>query len=280
MKKELNTYDPIIGLTEYDDWSYCTDNQMWYKDSIEHLPQPQKKSEAINDFICNIKVNHDGVWGDSWNDLKEEKQGLEKFAKYAFGEDESSDCTFSGVLFESSKQSLVIIFNDYGFISLDEFIIKLRNNNFATQYFEDAYFCKFIAWTDESNNTRFIVYSYREDYRYLEILFDITISRDVLIFKLGNILNTWKQTIQSAVMQYAMASNKSMSDLHPSEIINYCFPEIKTPVNNVIEPQLKYFEREYGNRPRKPDIRRCSNYATIILMILVLLVLIFTILGY
>ena len=34
MKKELNTYDPIIGLTEYDDWSYNTDNQMWYEDSI------------------------------------------------------------------------------------------------------------------------------------------------------------------------------------------------------------------------------------------------------
>lgn len=35
MKRELNVYNFISGIGEYDDWSYCADEAMWYEDKQE-----------------------------------------------------------------------------------------------------------------------------------------------------------------------------------------------------------------------------------------------------
>ena len=84
MKKELNNYDIIKGLTDFDEWSYCEEDQMWYEDLKEILPQPKRSSEITSDFICDIKVNHDGDFCDNWDTLKEDEGGLENFAHFAF----------------------------------------------------------------------------------------------------------------------------------------------------------------------------------------------------
>ena len=58
-------------------------------------------------------------------------------------------------------------------------------------------------------------------------------------------------------------------------------------INAGVAPLKKYFDgrdippkNSLKNYTRKPDVKKCSNYAIIILMILILLIFIYTILGY
>ena len=55
MQKELRTYETISGLSDFDEFSYCEKDQMWYEDAKEVLPQPDEESEIVSDLICEIK---------------------------------------------------------------------------------------------------------------------------------------------------------------------------------------------------------------------------------
>ena len=223
MKKELNSYDIIKGLTDFDEWSYCEEDQMWYEDLKETLPQPKRSSEITSDFICDIKVNHDGDFCDNWDTLKEDEGGLENFAHFVLGEENGWDCTFNAVLFKTPKQSTIVTFNDVGFIELEEFISKLKTQNFATEYFEDAHSRKFIAWTDENNQTRLIIYSYRTDIDYLVPLIDITVDRKLLIEKLENTIKIWQKAVYNVIKEQEKILNKKAKKPHYMYYINHFF---------------------------------------------------------
>lgn len=246
MKKELNSYDIIKGLTDFDEWSYCNENQMWYEDLKEILPQPTKPSEIVSDFICKIKVNHDGDFCDNWEDLEEDKGGLEDFARYVIGEKNGSDCTFNAVLLRTEQQSTIITFNDYGFLELESFINKIKTQFFATEYMEDANAKKFIAWTDNNNQTRLVIHSCRQDDRYLETLIDLTINKFILIEKLENIINIWKKTVYKTIKEQENLLKKKANNPNCEASVNHFFPEFRTPVRQIVEGRLKYLEREHN----------------------------------
>lgn len=248
LKKELRTYEIIIGLSDFDEWSYCEKDQMWYEDAKEVLPQPENKSELISDLICEIKVNHDAsFWDevDDWNKLEEEKDGLVLFAEFLFGDNTGWDCTENAFLLKTQKQAFITGFNDCGLLSLESFIEKLKNQSYATEYFEYGGAIKFIAWTNENNQTRFVIHSYNTDYNYLKTIFDITVDRNTLVTKLENVLKIWHDAVYNAVKAQERISGKKATNPNMEYSVNHFFPEFRTPINKVIESRLKYFEREY-----------------------------------
>lgn len=238
MKKELRFYDTIEGLTDYDEWSYCEENQMWYEDLKEVLPYPQQESEIITDLVCEIKVNHDAyIWYEleDWDKLEEEKNGLEEFAQYVIGENKGSDCTFNAFLLKTSQQIFITGFNEYGLWGIENFIKKLKEQTFATEYIEDGGALKFIAWTDENNQTRFIIHSYNPENNYLKTIFDITIDRNILTTRLENILKIWHKTVFNAIKEQERVLNKKASNPNCEASVNHFFPEFRTPVRQIIE---------------------------------------------
>lgn len=249
MQKELRTYDTTIGLSDYDEFSYCEKDKMWYEDKKEILPQPENESEVVNDLICEIKVNHDAsIWDEfeDWDKLEEEQDGLENFAKYVIGDDSSWDCTDNTFMLKTPKQAFITGFNDYGLWGIENFIKKLKEQTYATEYLEDGGALKFIAWTDENNHTRFVIHSYNDGYNYLKTLFDITVDRNILISKLENILKIWHETVYNAIKEQERILNKKAENPHCESSVNHFFPEFRTPVKQIIDGNLKYFEREYG----------------------------------
>ena len=248
MKKELRTYETIIGLSDFDEWSYCEKDQMWYEDAKEVLPQPENESEIIFDLVCEIKVNHDaGLYNeaDDWDKLEEEKEGLILFAKFIFGDNMGWDCTDNAFLLKTQNQAFITEFNDYGLWSLESFIGKLKNQSYATEYSEYGGAIKFIAWTNENNQTRFVIHSYNVNYNYLKTIFDITVDRNTLVTKLENILKIWHDTVYDAVKKQEYISGQKATNPNMEASVNHFFPEFRTPVNKVIESHLKYFERKY-----------------------------------
>lgn len=249
MLKELRTYDTIIGLSDFDEYSYCEKDQMWYEDAKEILPQPEKESEIVSDLICEIKVSHDAsIWDDAedWDKLEEDKEDLIKFAQFVIGENWGWNCTDNAFLLKTHNQAFVTGFHEYGLWGIEDFIKKLKEQSYATEYLENGGAIKFIAWTDENNKTRFVIHSYHEDNYYLQTIFDITIDRNILISKLENILKIWHDTVYNAVKEQERISGKKATNPHLEASVNHFFPEFRTPVNSVIESRLKYFEREYG----------------------------------
>lgn len=247
MKKELRTYDTIIGLSDFDEWSYCEIDQMWYEDAKEILPKPEDESEVVPDLICKIKVNHyASIWdkADDWNKLEEEKNGLALYAEFLLGDNKNWDCIENAFLLQTPNQTFITGLNDYGLLELEKFIKKLKNQLYATEYFEYGGALKFIAWTDKNNQTRFVIHSYNEDYNYLKTIFDITIDRKILATKLENILKIWHDTIYNAVKAQESISGKKATNPNMEYSVNHFFPEFRTPVNKVIESQLKYVERK------------------------------------
>jgi hypothetical protein len=164
-------FSPIVKL--YDNATYLdvevnfTNNkdvplEHYYLCHINHLPVDGSVLSYTADR-SKIKVNHDGDFCDNWEDLEEDKGGLEDFARYVIGEKNGSDCTFNAVLLRTEQQSTIITFNDYGFMELESFINKIKTQFFATEYMEDANAKKFIAWTDNNNQTRLVIHSCRQD---------------------------------------------------------------------------------------------------------------------
>ncbi len=165
MIKELRTYDTIVGLSDFDEYSYCEKDQMWYEDAKEVLPQPEKESEVVSDLICEIKVNHDAsIWDEAedWNKLEEDKDGLRLFAEFLFGDNFGWDCTDNAFLLKTPNQVFIAGLNDYGLWEVESFTKKLKNQAYATEYSEYGGVLKFIAWTNEDNQTRFVIHSYNE----------------------------------------------------------------------------------------------------------------------
>jgi len=249
MQKELRTYNHIIGLSDYDEFSYCEQDKMWYEDVKETLPQPENESEVVNDLICEIKVNHDAyIWYDfeDWDKLEDEQDGLENFAKFVIGDNNGWDCSDNAFLLKTPKQAFVTGFNEYGLWGIEKFIKKLKEQSYATEYLENGGALKFIAWTDENNQTRFVIHLYHNEYNYLKTIFDITIDRNMLISKLENVLKVWHETVYNAIKEQERILNKKAENPNCEYFVNHFFPEFRTPVKQIIDRKLKYFESEYG----------------------------------
>lgn len=222
---------------------------MWYEDAKEVLPQPENASEILSDLICEIKVSHNvSIWNEveDWDKLEEENEELVQFAQFVIGENWAWDCTNNAFLLQTPKQAFVTGFNEYGLWGIESFIKKLKEQVYATEYFEDGGALKFIAWTCENNQTRFVIHSYHKEYHYLETLFDITIDRDILISKLENILKIWHETVYKAIKEQEKILNKKAENPNYEASVNHFFPEFRAPVKKIIDRDLKYFERKYG----------------------------------
>ena len=89
MKKELDSYDMILGLGEYDDWSYCAQDGMWYEDKVDYDYYMDERFEA------------------SWDEL-EKDNGLEEYIRYLIKENISEDVVLSPILFKSENYQLII----------------------------------------------------------------------------------------------------------------------------------------------------------------------------
>ncbi|MBQ3033117.1 MAG: nucleotidyltransferase domain-containing protein, partial [Deferribacterales bacterium] len=77
-------------------------------------------------------------------------------------------------------------------------------------------------------------------------VFDITIDRESLIAKLENILKIWRETIYNAVKEQEKIIGKKAENPFSDNLINHFFPEFRTPVNRIIERELKCLEREHN----------------------------------
>lgn len=228
MKRQLNTYNDIIGLSEYDDWSYCADNDMWYEDAKEILPLPQNRSEKVDDFSCTISFEHEVYKNDEiGEDIdNQDEKNLENFAKWVVGENNDWDCVDIAIFLKTKRQSIALYFSQEGIWGINSFLDKLTKAPFATEYIEQWHPSKFIAWTDKDKNTRFVIHSYQDQYRFLETILDITVKQEVLISKLQDIVSTWKQKVYAEIKkQKDLLRGKNLTP-NQDYVIRYFFPEI------------------------------------------------------
>ena len=245
MKKELDRYDMLVGLGEYDEWSYCEQDKMWYEDKKEVLPQPPASPDIVTNFKCEIKIDYSNFPESTWEEAEKDND-IESFVQYLIDGDICDDAVRSVILFQSEKYQCNFTFNQDGMAELDKFIQKLNKKEYAAQYIEDHNAIKLLGWKLENNQVRFAVQSYHHEFEYLKIIFDIIIDKDTLISKLKNIINTWKETIYAEIKKQEKILNKPCTNPHQDRAINYFFPEYRTPVKKIIETTLGYYEREYG----------------------------------
>lgn len=242
MKKELDSYDMILGLGEYDDWSYCAQDGMWYEDKVEVVPEPLTPADYVSDFRCEIKVDYDYYMDErfeaSWDEL-EKDNGLEEYIRYLIKENISEDVVLSPILFKSENYQLIIPLNQWGIWYLEDFIEQLKVENYATKYIEQYAAMKFLVWKQENNQVRFVIQSNNDYYHYLKVLFDIVIDRDKLIFKLENIINTWKDIIDGEIKRQEKLLKRLCTNPNCDYVINHFFPEIRARYEEIKNNKLK-----------------------------------------
>ena len=227
MKRKLDVYNGITGIGEYDDWSYCADNDMWYEDAKEVLPQPNNESEQVGDLHCEIKVDWFTGYEDKWENASYEEE-LKDYAKYLLGEDNACDCVSAVVLFSSLKQAQVVCLSQYGIWELETFASKVKSQSFATQYCEQWNRYKFVAWTDNHNLTRFVIHDYKEETMTFKTLLDITVTREQLVSKLEKVVQIWKDTVYKAIKEQEHTLGKSKISKDIDEAITHFFPDLFT----------------------------------------------------
>lgn len=242
MKPKLNTYyDNMFGAGEETDWSFCADTDMWYEDAAEVLPKPKCSSEKVKDFSAELLIGRE-LFLDDTRAFKIEADWLAKespladFAKYLLGLDDFYNSISSVILLKTPGnkwlldfgQEVYFEFNQYSMWDLAEFIQKLKNSPFATQYIEEVWSIKLIAWTDNRNRTRFVVHSYDDGFYYGETLFDITIDREILIQKLSALLEEWKTSVYQAILEKEKALGKKVLNPSCDKAIEYFFPNLFT----------------------------------------------------
>ena len=92
-------------------------------------------------------------------------------------------------------------------------------------------------WKQENNQVRFVIQSNNDYYHYLKVLFDIVIDRDKLIFKLENIINTWKDIIDGEIKRQEKLLKRLCTN--PNYVINHFFPEIRARYEEIKNNKLK-----------------------------------------
>ena len=229
MKKKLNNYSHIVGIGEYDDWSYCADTDMWYEDDKEILPLPSTQSELTANLYCEIKPDYDIYCGDAWDTASPCKE-LEQFIGYLFDNCIccSYDCLTNAVLLRTARQETALCLNEYGIWDLEQFLNKIKKHPFSAQYIEQGTGCKLFAWT-ANNKTRFAIYSYNRAYKYLEIIFDITADTDLLIKQLTAIVDKWKEILYKAIKEYQKLSAEMLAVPPKDNAIAHFFPDLFPP---------------------------------------------------
>lgn len=225
MKRELNVYNFISGIGEYDEWSYCADDAMWYEDKKEVLPLPKNKSEIVKDLTCKIKVDSFITCGEGWNNAEQEKD-LETYARYLLGTNNADDCVSSVVCLRTAQQECSFCFSQYGIWGLEEFADKVKNQPFATQYIEQWSRCKLIAWSGPHGSTRLVIHFYNEDDVYPATQLDITVDREELVSKLKAVVEIWKDTVRNEILKQMKILSKHT--IHPDLdfAITHFFPKL------------------------------------------------------
>lgn len=266
MKKELEHYSDILGLSDYDEWSYCTGDGMWYEDAKEVLPKPGILSEHVKELSCELKVGYSVFYNEGEQIIEnDEDEGdgnpLEQYSKYLLGMDDyyndlSSVVTFNtpGDVFSLNffGQEYSIGLAQHSMWYLEEFIEKLRTQPFATQYIEEWGHIKLIAWTNKKNVTRFVIYSY-DEYSYMQKMFDITIARNLLISKLTSIIEEWKKIVRKAIVKLQESSGKKIAGPHRDNAMTHFFPDLIDPnyrssARERIYEQLHHIEEQHHIR--------------------------------
>lgn len=105
MKKELDRYDMLVGLGEYDEWSYCEQDKMWYEDKKEVLPQPPASPDIVTNFKCEIKIDYSNFPESTWEEAEKDND-IESFVQYLIDGDICDDAVRSVILFQSEKISM------------------------------------------------------------------------------------------------------------------------------------------------------------------------------
>lgn len=241
MKKTLKEYhSSYFGPGEETKWSYSNDTGMWYEDDKEVLPQPEKRSEYVTDFSCELKINYYVNINGNEQTLEDEyewdgdEQPLEAFARYLIGENDYNDTISSAVIFKTPSrkhllnlgQKHMLGLDEYSVWSFEDFINKLKAKDFAAQYIGDYADCKLISWKQKRNRTRFIVQSYNEDFCYKQIMFDITTDTDLLIKKLTAVIDKWKETVYKAIKEQQKLSGKPLAVPPKNNAVAHFFPDL------------------------------------------------------
>lgn len=238
MKKKLEHYSEIIGLSDYDEWSYCAQDDMWYEDAKEPLPKPDDFSEYVRDLSCELKVGYSALDRDDSQIIENDEvdgdgKPLEEFPKHLLGMNDYYVSISSVILLKTPRNILnLFIFNQKYALNFDEysmwyfetFIEKLKTKSYATQYIEDYGYIKLIAWTNKRNRTRFAIYSYADE-SYSKI-FDITINRDLLVNKFSTALQEWKETVYKAIKEQEKILNKKVVNPPLNTAIKHFFPDL------------------------------------------------------
>ena len=221
MKKELEIYDTMLGL--YWDWSYCHNDKMWYEDAKEVMPLPLTESEKVSDFELTIYIDYTAYGKYDDFELQPENE-LNDYAQYIMGVDNSVNCVGNIALFRTQNQTVFGVWGEYGIWDFEDFINKLKEKNYATQYIEEYNALKLTAWTLDNNETRFIVQSYCDDDNY-KIFFDITVDKNLLIEKSEKIVTEFKTAIYDAIIEQEKLLNRKCTNQDNSNAIKHFFPE-------------------------------------------------------
>ena len=245
MKKELDNYDIIIGLSDYSNWSYCAQDGMWYEDEKEVLPQPAISAGVVSDLYCEIKVDYENYFGNTWEEAEKDNE-IENYVRQLIDGSRDNDSITSVILFKSKIYEYNCTLSQDSIWLLELFIQSLKEKKFTTQYIEQFDAIKFIFWELENNQVRFAIQSYNNRFNYLKFVFDVILDKNVLISKLLDIIDTWKKTIYSEIKKQEKLLNKPCTNPYHDYVIDYFFPEFQIPVKTIIESTFKNYEEKYG----------------------------------
>ena len=121
MKKKLSVYYDVSGQGEYDNWSYCADNDMWYEDKKEVLPIPKAQTEFIKDLTCQIKVDYILYIDQDWSKI-EHNNHLEQYAEFISRKNNGTNAITSAILLKTPKQECPICISQEGLWYLNCFL--------------------------------------------------------------------------------------------------------------------------------------------------------------
>ena len=242
MKRKLDHYFcSLFGPGDEDEWTYAPATEMWYEDTHEIPPPPQESSLRPREISYELLIGRSLILEEKEIVLEDEEidffegNPLVEFPKSLLGLDEYYTSLSSVIVlrapykkwrFFDYEQRTYLQFDTYAMWHLDEFIQKLKTQSFAAQYFFEYWSVKFLAWTDEKNQTRFVVQSYHDEYYYGHFLFDVTLDRELLINLLTRIVDEWKKILYQAIKKQEKVLGKKLTDPNRDLAISYFFPEL------------------------------------------------------
>ena len=263
MKKELeHYYSSYFGPGDEDKWTYSPVTDMWYEDDKEIPPLPAESGKEPKSFSCDFKIAC-SLFCDEYgqtveNEQDNYKEDVAAFAKYLIGENDFFSTLSSVLVLKTTRkkwwfkvqEEYALGVDEYAMWSLEKFIEELKTQSYASAYLQEYWQNKLLAWTDNKNQTRFVIQTYNDELFNRCTMFDVKVDRDWLISTLSKPLEEWKKITYQTIKEQEKLLGKKVQNPPRNEAIAHFFPDL-FPVSlpnimkNKISERLQALEKQH-----------------------------------